>query len=451
MASHEFIREKFGSEATPSPCGQTLPAVREQEDAAGYPAGTEAYEASVDGYEFRLQEAEVKQGTWDGVIRLGIYSEGQMFARLLLDSVFRIEQRTGLRYEQQLRKAGIRIAVLHWLKLTGLAERFGPYFPGDYAYLAEESEEKPLSQALAGFAFPNPPAQAGSPEEKPASLDIELELQKEEAYYDERRWDSSLDRRGWECCINGYNFRQIHNTEAFHQIRRHYEVCWPSDEEWQGNIFFAVERNGRYVGLVTMADDVVQQVDYPCWQDDISVTKVRIAVLVWMRHNKLSELPTSLNDECCQALVQDFAIEPLREASPWENMSLRQMLSLPETEIGRGYYLHLHRKLYATPILAYSQLPLEGEEEMVAYLHEGWPCTDRIFSAAWAGVPEAQYVMHLLYADGYCLSRRDYRRSGEWYRRAMENGWGNISPEQADIRLTGFKLKAHKFYALKGN
>ena len=105
-----------------------------------YPPETEAWEAVVDGYEFRLQKPKVRQGQWDGVIRMGLYKEDQLVARLDLDSVFRIQQKYSQAYEYRLCQASVRIAVLHWLKLTGLSESYGPYFPGDYEYLLADGQ-----------------------------------------------------------------------------------------------------------------------------------------------------------------------------------------------------------------------------------------------------------------------------------------------------------------------
>ena len=305
-------------------------------------------------------------------------------------------------------------------------------------YSLETDTGRPLPESLVRVAFPELRPRSGEAEDRKPALDIELELRKEENYYRRELWDSQLLRPSWECRINGYDFRQLHSFEGFCNIRKHYNVYWPGKEELQDKIYFGVERNGRYLGLVTLEGEVIQYIDYPCERDDISVARLRIAVLAWMRQMGLAEKHSSRQEDCQLALEQDFNIGPL-EDSPWENMSLRQMLSLSEAETGRGYYLQLYRKLYATPIWADSKLPPDDEEEM-AYFHEHWPCGGRIFVAAERGEPEAQYVMHLLYSDGYCFNRRDYRRSGAWYGLAVKNGWRKLVQEQENIRLMGFKL-----------
>ncbi len=67
------------------------------------------------------------------------------------------------------------------------------------------------------------------------------------------------------------------------------------------------------------------------------------------------------------------------------------------------------------------------------------PWGKRIFDAAWAGNPEAQYVMSLFYHRySYRFSRYDGQRAADWYKKACDNGWLKIEASKPNIRLEGF-------------
>ena len=119
-----------------------------------YPAEAEIYEDVVDGYEFRLlrsseeylaavfhcrslvnREAPVLEET--GALHFGIFRDGKLVACLELHSVFELFHLISSTEKSQLDHALIRIAVLHFLQRHGLAALYGPYLPGDYAYLTE--------------------------------------------------------------------------------------------------------------------------------------------------------------------------------------------------------------------------------------------------------------------------------------------------------------------------
>jgi hypothetical protein len=87
----------------------------------------------------------------DGVVRLGIYKNGEIGGCLTLQGIFKIYcNNSGGIYEHTLLTAGLRIAVLHWLKATGLYKNYGPYFSTDYAYLSEDVQLLPLSSEQEG-------------------------------------------------------------------------------------------------------------------------------------------------------------------------------------------------------------------------------------------------------------------------------------------------------------
>ena len=126
-----------------------------------YPSEALAYESMVDGLEFRLLRnsdeylpvlytcqghvnltAPVLGG--DGALHFGIFRGNEVLACLELHSVFEIcYSRPGalVTPEMQLDNALVRKAVLRWLKANGLAQIYGPYFPGDYEYVLERDED----------------------------------------------------------------------------------------------------------------------------------------------------------------------------------------------------------------------------------------------------------------------------------------------------------------------
>ena len=133
-----------------------------------YPPEIKACEGMVDGFEFRLisnsdeftrkQRAITSCGNpksplldGDGVVRLGIYKNGEIGGCLTLQGIFKIYcNNSGGIYEHTLLTASLRIAVLHWLKATGLYKNYGPYFSTDYAYLSEDVQLLPLSSEQEG-------------------------------------------------------------------------------------------------------------------------------------------------------------------------------------------------------------------------------------------------------------------------------------------------------------
>jgi hypothetical protein len=107
-------------------------------------------------------------------------------------------------------------------------------------------------------------------------------------------------------------------------------------------------------------------------------------------------------------------------------------LELPEAEIGPGFYLSLNMKLTETFLLRPPAPSLSDDEQ--EYLQKNLPWGKRLFQAAFAGNPEAQYAMSLFYRDHHC-SAADRCLAEEWYLRAVSNGWLEIAPAKKDVRI----------------
>ena len=126
----------------------------------------EGYACEIDGYEFRLiyssdefhsickkmlysnpsMSPAIKN---DGVLRIAVFRQGHPEACLLVHSIIKIiyNERGLSIYGHRFQPVSVRIAVLHWLKWTGLYKSYGPYFESDYEFLDHEVQAKPLPKS----------------------------------------------------------------------------------------------------------------------------------------------------------------------------------------------------------------------------------------------------------------------------------------------------------------
>ncbi|SFT78155.1 hypothetical protein SAMN02910356_02083 [Selenomonas sp. GACV-9] len=261
---------------------------------------------------------------------------------------------------------------------------------------------------------------------------LEKELDEEASYYHDR----AADKAGWECCINGYNFRQIGDKRAFVNIRKHYEVGYLQPEDLQAKTYFCIERNGRTLCTMVIDGNRITRMEDVCRRDEILRVKVRIVMRKWQEMFGLEYNGGFTREDPRLLAGRQFHIGPVQDVGCWEDTSLRRMLAVPETEQSVGYFLQLYRKTYATDILLRGTVPPEEADEL-RYLQHQWPFAAKIFQAAEAGEPEAQYVMHLLYADGNFggFPQPYYRQSAAWYQKALDNGWRLTAPFVDDVIL----------------
>ena len=122
------------------------------------------YACMIDGYEFRLIRTSEEFHSImvrlkcigvssafpslndDGILRIGVFRKGRALACLILHGILKaiIGHAGGGIYQHLLYRSGLRIAILHWLKWTGLHERYGPYYESDYEFLDQEVHAEPL-------------------------------------------------------------------------------------------------------------------------------------------------------------------------------------------------------------------------------------------------------------------------------------------------------------------
>ncbi len=254
----------------------------------------------------------------------------------------------------------------------------------------------------------------------------------------------SDQERKLECCINGFNFRLIGSYDIATKIFGYSVLRFCFDQEiisdknifFPGVVFLGIERNGAWLGSIILKDGKVKRMDTDLHRRKILAAKLRIAYLCWLRHNNIKEI-YSFEDDALPALAQDFSIGPVERDEAWEEMELRELLDLPESSVRPGYYLHLCRKF--AEVRPSRPAPPTAEDDERAYLTEHFPLGKRIYDAAWAGNPEAQYVMSVFYSEeAGRFSFGDRRLSWLWYTKACENGWLETKTAKTGIRLEGF-------------
>ena len=251
--------------------------------------------------------------------------------------------------------------------------------------------------------------------------------------------DSVCDEKALsrECKVNDYNFRLLRSIVYAVNISRANSFIWENRQSLTGKTLYAIERNSRYLGVVRIAGDNVERVQIRDYKDKILQAKCNVAYVTWAKHHHLQKVyyePEYINP----STEQEFHIEPVDKDDEWDRMSLMDMLEVPKNRIRSGYYLQLYRKFVTVPLLKPRAPGVKDDEQ--DYLFSKFPLGRPIFEAAFAGNPEAQYVMSIFYRDDYCITP-NLRLADEWYNRAKANGWQNIAPAKKDIHIESYALR----------
>ena len=239
-----------------------------------------------------------------------------------------------------------------------------------------------------------------------------------------------------ECSINDYNFRLIPSIIKYRAITRYNMIPRRSYRNLTDKAMYAIERNGRYLGVFKVKGNIVEEESPQDYDDIITRTKCHIAYLTWVNHHNL-ERNNYWPEDCETALKQEFSIEPIKN-NEFDNLRLEEMLNLPNKDLRPGFFLSLYRK-FAEVTLLYPPSPSPSDNEQ-EYLLKNFPWGRQIYQAAFAGNPEAQYVMSLFYQDNYCITA-SYRLAEQWYKRARANGWLEIAPAKKDVRIDFMTMK----------
>lgn len=291
------------------------------------------------------------------------------------------------------------------------------HFQKNYEYVPRELKEEILRDGMTVKTY-----------EHLVQIDNSRSFRKENLVYGEKE-------RARECKVNGYNIRLIPSPKVFRRLAQIMSSTRFLDSDAKyipgHTAQYAMERNGRYLKLAYVEDDVVLwEMGRPDVQPPL-YAKAELAFLVWKyRVGLVKRLPDRLGET--RWTSQEFVVGP-PDPDVWEDKSMWDMMNAPESEIGSGYYLSFYRKFMEVQLLR-SRLPKPGEDEREALMRK-FPCGKRIFDAAWEGNPEAQYVMSLLYRNiNHYFASSDVARASEWYKKACENGWREIA-EPLDIQM----------------
>ena len=133
-----------------------------------YTEEVERYECIIDRYAFCLirssEQYRVARGDmWhgntnesiipnNGIIRMviyhSLYEKEKPLAYIEINGIVDVWLTNDMSIRTELRTASIRIAILHWLKWTGLWKDYGPYHEEDYYYLEEDVAPEPLPKDI---------------------------------------------------------------------------------------------------------------------------------------------------------------------------------------------------------------------------------------------------------------------------------------------------------------
>ena len=264
------------------------------------------------------------------------------------------------------------------------------------------------------------------------------EIEAESKNYTLTIMNGDKDRHYWETNINGFNFRQIHFIKVFQNISRTMECFWYEEEELRDKILFAIENNGRYTALIQIKDKYVVQFDHRDSGAPPLVFKQDIAFNYWLLQTGLKEMhPHTDKYNLPYSDPNMFFVKPVTKIHTWENLSIQDMLLIPVERITAGYYIYLYKKLNTINIMRHPRKDDVIDE--FDYLKDLCPYAAPIFEAAKQNNPEAQYVMHLMYVDGFFFRGRDYSHGDVWYTRALKNNWLTNSLDKNIVNINNTK------------
>ncbi len=239
--------------------------------------------------------------------------------------------------------------------------------------------------------------------------------------------------RARECKISGYNFRLMNSVPVFRRLAGGYRILEDMEYVSGRTALYVMERNGQILYYILLEDDAVQWSHPRLNIRPPLAAKIEIAFLFWKRRFGLTERWPEDAGRFCESLPE-AVVGPVG-VDKWKDSSLLDMLDSSKSEVRRGYYLSFYRKLAEVRLL--KTAPPRADEDERARLTYDFPCCRGIFDAAWAGDPEAQYVMSLIYRDENFFTHCDARRSAVWYGKACENGWRDVMPDKEDVSLDG--------------
>ncbi len=231
-----------------------------------------------------------------------------------------------------------------------------------------------------------------------------------------------------ECNINGYNFRLVSSLSVFRQIFSLWNLNFRhliQQYADRDSVLISIDHNGVYCGMAIVNDETVKMFQKSISMDNaIRSANIQLAYAKWLLHTGLKESADNDNYKPNEFkdILWKIPVNPVEKDSVYEPLGLQSLLDLPDDNVHPGYYLYLFRRFMETNILHPDPPTIKDDE--YEYLQEHFPLGTRIYKEAWAGNPEAQFVMSLMYdEDSTRFWLKSSPRSIAWLKKANESGW----------------------------
>jgi len=242
-------------------------------------------------------------------------------------------------------------------------------------------------------------------------------IEKEKLLYTATR-DLGILHKEWECCINRYNFRQVHSYDFYKYIEIFLNGVRFNEKEKDTATIFIVERNKELLMTILIEKDKsIKSLRCTSFYDKLLSIKMDVLVSIWVKHNKLKQRYSEVERKYSYLLEQPFKITKIEE-SIYDNIPLIDMLKIKD--IQPGYYLNLSWKYLQVGFIKLRFI--RGDENELDILKNKYPSIEKLVNAVDTNV-EAQFAMYLIYANCIFVAWRDYVKMNRWLEKAYNNGW----------------------------
>ncbi len=240
----------------------------------------------------------------------------------------------------------------------------------------------------------------------------------------------------YECKINDIEFRFVRNSRELQHIalalQNYMENDWRRIIE-HTYIFVTLYQAGRIVAAIELQrnEGILKAIGV---RNRRLSDEVLLACRYWAKRNGMSIKTDALDlrDASVQDL-QDGIVKPIHPQKAMDEMSVEDLLAIPEEKIGPDYYHYLGmRLLEAAPrnISAPAWMNLEDEKACLMFK---LPDGQRIYDAAFSGNAEAQRTLGMMYRHGKVFGN-DQEKALRWLSNAAENGDAEASWEFEKLR-----------------
>lgn len=233
----------------------------------------------------------------------------------------------------------------------------------------------------------------------------------------------------YECVINGYEFRLVHDTRILRHAGLTLQNCVATYREAVINhrsIIVVVWHEGHYVACIELQreTDIVQALGV---KNQRLIGEVLLVCRFWAKQNKLNfatdhlDLRGESQRDMELSDVEEITIEPMQYHKTMDEMNAAELLALPEADICPDYFKFLGLRLLKEFKHNLSAPPWIQFQDEQAYLTYVFPQGQRIYDAAFNGNTVAQRVLGMMYCSGRAF-HRDTEKALEWFSKAAESG-----------------------------